>query len=982
MKQKLLVGLTGVIFISSFFITVLPKTAYADSVPINFTEKQVEGVTLDWYTKAKIHATFKLGNDKTESLIFFDRDIGDGTRNYQVQNYGDCDGEIDVNDSYTRGTVDLDFIPPNQAGGDCQNTDPGEFSKSIAGSKGTLNDLAYILSNATTIKQIDGDGPIFNKFDDRSNESGSLFLNNDDGDGCEDRIWLDTGTNHNGGEFKLYILTKGDKDLQDGLLDIPSDCRLMRPTDFQYANKIIEYIVSPSTTPIGSGKSWHPILTPGNKINEEQVTGAGGTFSTDGGENPELGFDCTFSINPLTWLFCPMIEGAKVIVDQLDNAITNTLTIDADRFLSDSTDEGRAFHNAWGDVRNISMALLVIAALVMVISQAISVGPFDAYTIRKVLPRMLSAVILISLSWPLLHLVVNFFNALGNGLRALIQAPFTEAGFETANIGGTGLTFGGVAVALIGGSLEILGMLTFVLTALVAVGVSFVTLVIRQMLVLLLAVLAPFAIACYILPNTESVWKRWRDLFLRALVVFPIISAFIAIGRVFATVSSNTTDGETGVLGGIIAFIAYFGPYFMFPMAFRMAGGAIGAVNGALNNAAAPAQKYLGGLRKLNRQKKMENIKANNLFHGGNENNFRGKLNRAAQSTTLMGKAGFRPDRWRENIRGASSTRDLHHFQEASEKDENFQVIKNNDDALEAALHGQGTDADARELLRSRNYDEDSTNRIVAQIRQAKRSMGDHAFRISAAVANGGTGTGYGGGIGEMLDTLQHAAGGDMALAANLLGAARSKAEGARRYDLSASPFGQTLVEMQNIARARTPQEHADALEATTANLTDRILETQGPGMMLAGRGQSVRNLIPAMQRRVTRQMDEVHAAAASGDQVRIRAAQRGMQQVLASTAGLLDVAGQVSPENAKMLADGLLSGTITDVNGQTATIGQVIELNRGNQEFVEMRREYGSQTAAQYNQAQSAAAAAARQPGGGPPNPGAMQGPFPGQQI
>src|SRR5690606_17064935 len=121
-------------------------------------------------------------------------------------------------------------------------------------------------------------------------------------------------------------------------------------------------------------------------------------------------------------------------------------------------------------------------------------------------------------------------------------------------------------------ALGIVGALSFALTALMAVVIAFGILVFRQVIIMLLVVTAPVAIVCWILPNTEKVWKMWWDFFSKALIVFPIIALFIAGGRVIAELAmmQGSQAGENDLLATTIAFIAYFGPYFALPAAFRM----------------------------------------------------------------------------------------------------------------------------------------------------------------------------------------------------------------------------------------------------------------------------------------------------------------------------------------------------------------------------------------------------------------------------
>jgi len=396
-----------------------------------------------------------------------------------------------------------------------------------------------------------------------------------------------------------------------------------------------------------------------------------------------------------------------------------------------------------------------------------------------------------------------------------------------------------------------------------------------------------------------------------------------------------------------------------------------------------------------------QNKRAQTFQNSRNSNRFKGKnalsrrLNRGIGYTTNLDKAGVNPMKARANMRAALAERDLAGMQENMEKNAAFKPFIGNDDLLAAATAGRGTTADAKAFLQSKGQSGKELQQNLSHITRAKESMGERQFAMASAVANASTGTGYGGGAGEMLDTLMRASGGDASLYGNMLAQAKSKAEGARRYDLAGAGYGDMYGQMQAIGRAANPADHAAAVEHANAFLADRALDTQGPGAMLGGRGQSVQNLIPAMQRRLVRSREAVEAVAngtpemvpdgAGGTRAQTMGeARRQFEQSLASTAGLLDVAAQVSPENARMLADGLLSGNVdlaampagardaiaTNPDGTRTvatneTWGQMIERYRQSNDFNEMRREYGAQ---QMNQYRSSQAAAQGTPGVTPP--------------
>jgi hypothetical protein len=246
-----------------------------------------------------------------------------------------------------------------------------------------------------------------------------------------------------------------------------------------------------------------------------------------------------------------------------------------------------AYKDAWNVFRIFALGLLAIAGLVMILSQTMGLEIVDAYTIKKVLPRLLIAAIGVTLSWELMQFFVSLTNVLGNGIRYMIAAPFKDAGLDTVVLNGGGSA---VAVLTAGASLFVLGplgLLSLVGTALLAIFVAFLVLILRNIVVILLIITAPIAIVAYILPNTQKAWSIWWDGFSKALMMFPIIAAFIAAGHVFAAIATTQAKNMSGInatIASITGFIAYFAPYFLIPLTLRFAGGILGTLGGFAND--------------------------------------------------------------------------------------------------------------------------------------------------------------------------------------------------------------------------------------------------------------------------------------------------------------------------------------------------------------------------------------------------------------
>jgi hypothetical protein len=406
---------------------------------------------------------------------------------------------------------------------------------------------------------------------------------------------------------------------------------------------------------------------------------------------------CDFSFNPLTWIMCPIIAGAQAGVEQLDNGINSMLAINVDRYFDENCNDpktcsGGGFYKAWNGVRILATAVIVIAALVMIISQASGWDLMDAHTFRKMLPRMVVAVIAIPVSWELAKEAVRFSEVIGIGVRDIIYSPFAGAG---------GLHIGGgtsTALALVGGAalltLGIFAMLSFVVSAFLAALVAFAVLVFRQAAIIFLVILAPFAIACYIMPSTQKAWKFWSGSFMAMLLMFPIIVGMIAMGRVFAFVTHRADPNN--LFFQLVALVAYFLPYFMITTAFKLAGGAISAVSGMLGNATGGLANGLRNFRSNAARANIGKMRSGDRFKGSN------RLARAFNTTSQGIGFGARGHFGLGN-RGASM-RDIAGRQAATKagKTDEMQELQFDDDAV-AAMYlsaGQSARRSQRELTR------------------------------------------------------------------------------------------------------------------------------------------------------------------------------------------------------------------------------------------------------------------------------------------
>lgn len=356
-------------------------------------------------------------------------------------------------------------------------------------------------------------------------------------------------------------------------------------------------------------------LSDPNSANGQLAAGVGDSGDGDQNATCETG---GFSLN---WILCPIFNGVADFTDWLFDTIVEPFLYTAPI----STDPSDPSYQAWSSFRVYANIALILGMLVIVIGQMVGGGLVDAYTAKKVLPKLLLAAILINLSIYIINFLVDITNVIGNGIGNLLFAPFSELGVSkfipsganqiTAAVGtGLALVAGGTGIAgflgalLFGGfgSVAVFIGLAIIIPAMIAVLGVFVVLVIRKGLLLLLVISSPIAFILYALPNGEKYFKQWWDILIKTLMMYPIIVIIFTMADILSVTIIRASQNASGVeegIAGIIAFVLQFLPLFLVPFAFKFAGAAMGGIYAAVSSGGKKASEYTKSRRELAKQK-------------------------------------------------------------------------------------------------------------------------------------------------------------------------------------------------------------------------------------------------------------------------------------------------------------------------------------------------------------------------------------------
>ena len=279
------------------------------------------------------------------------------------------------------------------------------------------------------------------------------------------------------------------------------------------------------------------------------------------------------------WVICPLINMMAQITETVAEFLDDYL-----RIQPLTTDTDSVLYKGWSNIVGIANILLIIAFIFIVFSQVTSIG-IGNYGIKKLLPRIIAAAILINISYFICAILVDLSNITGSAISNLIYSNLggisgdaQEEGF----VGGVKNVAGNVAAGLIGVSGLVIVAFFFLIPAVVAILSIFVVLAARTAIITLLIIIAPLAFAAWILPNTDKWFRKWWDIFLQMLVVYPAIMAIFAASTAAASIVVDSTGASAGETPGpgnlfplLIGLLIQALPLFALPALIKLSSGVL-----------------------------------------------------------------------------------------------------------------------------------------------------------------------------------------------------------------------------------------------------------------------------------------------------------------------------------------------------------------------------------------------------------------------
>jgi hypothetical protein len=389
-------------------------------------------------------------------------------------------------------------------------------------------------------------------------------------------------------------------------------------------------------------------------------------------------------------------------------------------------------------MRNIANVAFVIAFLIIIFSQLTSIG-ITNYGVKKLLPRIVVAAILVNISYFVCQIAVDLSNILGYSLKDLLVglAPTTaktaQGWLSTGGSGFTEIATGIIGGALIGVALyaALSALVPVLIAAVVALVMILFILVARQALIIILIVISPLAFVAFLLPNTEKLFKQWQKVFTSMLLLFPIVALVFGLSSLASIILSSTfngvIDGDTkNWFGQVIAAAVMILPLFVVPGLLKKALDGVGSIGATLNGLGAKMGGALGkpaGTWTKEAMERRDNRLDNNALNNG-------------------GRFNLRKRRLLRNARRDMADQNQQSESKRATTDYIAREVTNDGSSLRAAMvrggsADAGTRAEANAITAREKMDSDEINAITTVAKSKNMDIGTATSNFEQAVRDG-----------------------------------------------------------------------------------------------------------------------------------------------------------------------------------------------------------------------------------------------------
>jgi len=301
---------------------------------------------------------------------------------------------------------------------------------------------------------------------------------------------------------------------------------------------------------------------------------------------------CGGEVTNVGWIICPVVTALTSLNDLMWTLTSNLLNVSP-------LEQADSVYSAWGIIRNLANIIFVIVFLIIIFSQVSNIGVSN-YGIKKMLPKLVIGAILVNLSFLIVQIAVDIANITGSSLYSILIGMTQDRPQPSWNnllnavitlpLAAFGISAG---IALTSGSL-IWMIALFAIMGCLTLLAAFITLIFRQAIIPILAILAPLAFVAYLLPNTEKWFDKWKDMLIQMLMLYPL-AALVFGGARFASSAIYSSDENHGWWMTLISLIVLCLPLFSLPFLATKGGAILSKVSGALTGLTGKLRNPISG---------------------------------------------------------------------------------------------------------------------------------------------------------------------------------------------------------------------------------------------------------------------------------------------------------------------------------------------------------------------------------------------------
>ena len=332
------------------------------------------------------------------------------------------------------------------------------------------------------------------------------------------------------------------------------------------------------------------------------------------------------AVQGVGWFVCPVARFMAGTMDHLYHFMVQGVVVPP-LALGNTSDDN--LFKVWSQFRNIANIVFVILFLFILYSQITSTG-ISNYGVKRMLPRLIVAAVLINLSYYICAGMVDISNLVGHGVYQLLHSlpnasnsgsgnnadkMSSWVGIVTGILSGSAAV-GGAAVAgaalMANGGLAIAILLPVLIGGVIAAFTAVVILAARMALIYILIAVSPIAMALYLLPNTNKYFDKWRDTLITLLAFYPMFSLLWGMGGVASGIIGSSTetasmDASMKMIMGLFALFVQVAPLIFSYRLLKTANSIAGRLGGNLEAQGSGAL----GWAKRNRAERLGQAKDN-----------------------------------------------------------------------------------------------------------------------------------------------------------------------------------------------------------------------------------------------------------------------------------------------------------------------------------------------------------------------------------